>query len=70
VSVAELKKLVDKTTPGERLFLEHYLAHLRRLNDPEYTGEIARRQREMDQGKKVPWKEVKKLHRDMLRQGV
>jgi len=70
MSVAELKKLVDKTTPGERLFLERYLAHLRRLEDPQYGKEIARRHREMDKGEKVPWKEVKNLHRELLKQGL
>ncbi len=70
MSVAELKSMVDKTTPGERVFLEFYLAHLRRLNDPEYLREITRRNRDMDRGKKIPWKEVKKMHRDMLKQGI
>jgi hypothetical protein len=70
MSVAELRKWVDKITPKERLFLEHYLAHLRRQEDPEYATEIARRQREMDDGKKVRWKDVKKLHREMAKQGL
>ena len=59
------KKLVDGTTARERLFLEHYLAHLRRLEDREYASEIARRQREMDKGKKISWKDVRKQHRDL-----
>jgi hypothetical protein len=70
MSVADLKKFVDKTSVGERLFLEHYLAHLRRLEDPQYAKEIARRHREMDSGKKVAWKEAKKLHRELLKQGL
>jgi hypothetical protein len=70
MSVAELKKWVDKITPEDRLFLEHYLAQLRRQADPEYANEIARRHRDMDEGKKVRWKDVKKLHRQMAKQGL
>jgi hypothetical protein len=70
MSASELKKLVDQTTASERLFLEHYLAHLRRLEDREYAEEIARRQRQMDKGRKISWKDVKKLHSDLLKQGL
>jgi hypothetical protein len=68
MSVAELKRWVDKMTTNERLFLE--LAHVRRREDREYAIELARRQREMDEGKKIRWKDVKKLHREMAKQGL
>lgn len=61
---------MDQATPEERLFLEHYLAHLRRLEDPQYAEELARRHREMESGNKVSWKEVKRLHQDMLHDGL
>jgi hypothetical protein len=70
MNVAKLKKWVGKITPEDRLFLERYLAQLRRDEDPEYADEIARRQRDMDEGKKVRWKGVKKLHRQMAKQGL
>lgn len=59
MSTAELKRVVDEATPEERLFLMHYLAHLRRVNDPEHARELGKRMKEMDRGKKVRWTEVK-----------
>lgn len=56
MSVPELKRIVDRATPEERLFLEHYLARLRREQDPEYAEELARRHRETEAGQKVSWK--------------
>lgn len=60
MSTIELKRIVDNATPRERLFLAHYLAHLRRVNDPENAVELSRKMREMDQGTKVRWADVKK----------
>ena len=65
MSAVELKRIVDDATPEERLFLEHYLAHLRRAEDPEYAEELGRRHRDMDAGQKVSWKEGKRLHQEM-----
>ena len=61
MNTTKLKALVDQATPEERLFLRHYLAHVRRENDPEYAAELARRMKDMDEGKKVHWSDVKKL---------
>jgi hypothetical protein len=60
MSTTELKAVVDKATQEERLFLQHYLAHLRRQSDPDYAAELSQRMKDMDEGKKVPWSEVKK----------
>ncbi len=62
--------MVDAATPEERLFLEHYLAHRRRVEDPEYAEELARRHRDIDAGQKVSWKEMKRLHQEMLHDGL
>jgi hypothetical protein len=70
MSTAELKAVVDRASPEERLFLEHYLAQLRRSEDPEYSEELARRHREMDAGTKVRWTEVRRIHQDMLKDGL
>jgi alkylated DNA nucleotide flippase Atl1 len=59
MSTTELKRVVDEATPEERLFLLHYLAHLRRVGDPKHAAELGRRMKEMDQGKKISWSEVK-----------
>ena len=70
MSTTELKAVVDQATPEERIFLEHYLAHLRRSEDPRYAEEIAGRHRDMDAGQKVKWSEVKRIHQDMLNDGL
>jgi hypothetical protein len=59
MSLSELKEMVDKATPEERLFLAHYLAHRRRTSDPERMAEISRRMSEMDAGKKISWADLK-----------
>ena len=61
MSTVDLKRIVNGATPEERLFLEHYLAHLRRTNDAEYAGELSKRMKEMDEGQKTPWSDVKEL---------
>ena len=68
MSTTELKAVVDRATPEERVFLEHYLAHLRRVEDPQYAETLADRHRDMDAGLKVKWTEIKRIHRDMLKE--
>ncbi|MEK7678271.1 MAG: hypothetical protein AAB676_20770 [Verrucomicrobiota bacterium] len=70
MSVAELKRVVDDTTPDERLFLEAYLAHLHRRDDPANAADLARRMREMDAGKKVTLARARTLHQALLKQGL
>lgn len=70
MNTTELRAVVDQATPEERLFLSHYLAHIRRENDPEYAAELARRMKEMDEGKKVYWSDVKKLHEALAKLGL
>ena len=60
MSTTELEAVVDQATQEERLFLQHYLTHLRRVSDPEHAAELGGRVNDMDVGKKVPWSEVKK----------
>lgn len=70
MSVAELKRVVDDTTPDERLFLEACLTHLRRRDDPANADDLARRMREMGAGKKVTLTRARKLHQALLKQGL
>ncbi len=44
-------------------------AHLRRVEDPEYAEELARRHRDME-GQKVAWSQIKRMHQDMLHEGL
>ena len=60
MSTTELKAVVDKASPEERQFLEHYLAHLRRVADPRHAADLTRRMRDMDQGKVLRWPAVRK----------
>ena len=60
MSTTQLKAVVDKATPDERMFLEHYLAHLRRAADPRHAADLTRRMRDMDEGRKVRWSVVQK----------
>ena len=61
MSLAELKRFADDISPDERLFLEHYLAHLRRIHDPENGVELDRRWDEMQEGKEVTLEEAIRL---------
>ncbi|MBI4660379.1 MAG: hypothetical protein HY735_16205 [Verrucomicrobia bacterium] len=70
MSVAELKRIVDETTDEERLFLEAYLAHLRRASDPANAADLSRRMREIEAGKKVTLAQARKLHQALLKQGL
>ena len=60
MSTLELKAVVDKASPDERQYLEHYLAHLRRIADPRHAADLTRRMKDMDNGKKVRWSAVQK----------
>lgn len=70
MSVAELKKMVDQTTPEERLFLQAYLDHLARRDDPANAEDLFRRMKEIDSGKKVTLAQARKLHQALLKQGL
>ena len=60
MSTTQLKAVVDKASPDERQFLEHYLAHLRRVADPSCAADLTRRMKDMDEGNKVRWVAVRK----------
>ena len=69
MSVAEMKRLVDAATSEERLFLEAYLDHLRRENDPSNGLELDDRMKRMDAGDKVSLARVMQLHEELRANG-
>ena len=55
MSAADLKKIVDESTPKERQFLRAYLAEAYPEDDTFDPAELDRRARDMQVGKKVSW---------------
>ena len=70
MSVSEIKQLVDRTSPEERLFLQAYLDHLARVKEPASAADLSRRMREMTAGKKITLAQAKKAHQALLKQGL
>ena len=58
MSAADLKKIVDESTPKERQFLRAYLAEAYPEDDTLNPAELDRRAQDMQEGKKVSWDEV------------
>ena len=58
---AKLQAFVDNLKPDERLFLQAYLDHLRRADDPSNAQDLSRRMKEMDAGRVVTLLEAKRL---------
>jgi hypothetical protein len=56
----EIKPQIDRLSPRERLKVLAYLKHLRQAENPRYKKELARRNAEMDAGKKVRWEDLKR----------
>ncbi len=70
VSRAELKSIVDRSSPAERLFLTAYLHHLSARDNPTVQAEIDLAHREVERGKKVGLRQLKQLHRTLARTGL
>ena len=69
MSVAEMKQVVDNATLEERQFLEAYLEHLRRKEDPSNAEELDRRFDQMEQGVRMTIQEVYSLHESKKAKG-
>jgi len=50
--------------------LAAYLKHLGRENDPAYQAELSRLNQEIDEGKKISFKQAKRLHEELKAQGL
>ncbi len=70
MSVADLKKTVDESTPEERLFLAAYLHHKLHPEQESEAADLENRMKQMDAGDKVPLSMVEKLHEELLKAGV
>jgi hypothetical protein len=69
MSFAEVKQEIIKMTPQERDELAAYLFHVRRRDDPEWRAELAKRNQEMDAGRKASEEEVLRVHEELKEQG-
>ena len=70
MTVDELKRGIEQSTPEQRLFLAAYLKHLARNDDPAYHAELTRLNKEIDEGKKFSLEQVKHLHETLKREGL
>jgi hypothetical protein len=62
VTLDELKRLIDDTTPEERLALAAHFRHVTRKDDPAYRAELFRLNQEIDDGKRLSLDEMLRLH--------
>jgi hypothetical protein len=69
MSVADLKRIVDGSTPKERQFLRAYLTEAYPEDDTFDPVELDRRMKEMDAGKVVRWDELVKAHEELKAKG-
>lgn len=70
MSRAELTSLVDRSSTEERLFLAAYLRHVATQDDANLQGELAGAHREIESGKKVSLRQLKKLHQTLAKTGL
>jgi hypothetical protein len=70
MSVAELKRAVDESTPEERLFLAAYLHHKMHGDEATEAADLEEHMRRMDAGDKIPFATVRKLHDELLKAGA
>lgn len=70
MSRTELQSVVDRSSTEERLFLAAYLRHLSTQNDPNLQAELAGAHREIEGGKKVGLRQLKRLHQTLAKTGL
>ena len=67
---ADLTSLIDRSSTEERLFLAAYLRHLSTSEDPGLHEELAGAHREIEGGKKVGLRQLKRLHQTLAKTGL
>ncbi len=70
MSVQELKLAYDALPESDRILFDALTAAERMVSDPEYVAEISRRQKEMDQGKKLTHQDLIRLHEELGQRGL
>ena len=69
MSLAEVKATVASMTIDERLEVAALIAHLNRVEDPEYRAELDRRMAAMESGRKTSAEQIEAAHEKLTRQG-
>ena len=70
MSRLELTALVNRTSPEDRLFLQAYIEHLARAEEPENGRELDRRLEQMRAGHEVSLDDARKLHEELAARGM
>jgi hypothetical protein len=58
----EIKLWVDSLTDEERFLASAYLQHRAQENDPVYQAELLRRMAQMEQGRKISFEAIQRIH--------
>jgi hypothetical protein len=69
MSLAEIKETITEMSAEERLEIAALIAHLNRVDDPQYQAELDRRMSAMDAGRKNSVESLESRHRDLLDRG-
>ncbi len=70
MSRAELKEIVDRSSPADRLFLTAYLHHLATREDPMLQADLAAAHAEIERGDKIDLRQLRELDRGPKRVGL
>jgi cytochrome c len=69
VSLAEIRDQIAGLTVEERLDVAALIAHLNRVDDPEYRSELDQRAADMDAGKKSTLDDLERQHQRLATGG-
>jgi hypothetical protein len=70
MTLLEIKRNVEGASEEDRLFLEAYLRHLNREDDPGNAADLDRRMQAMDEGRKVSLATALRLHESLKSEGL
>lgn len=70
MSRAELKRIVDRSSPADRIFLTAYLYHLATRNDSLLQTDLAAVHTEIERGDKIDLRQLKQLDRTLAKTGL
>jgi len=70
MGLAEVKRLVDKMSQEERLFLSAYLHHRLRADDPANCADLEQRMRQIEAGNKLTLEQARRLHESLESEGL
>ena len=69
MSLAEVKASIQEMSVEERLEIAALIAHLNRVDDPQYREELERRMSAMDAGRKTAASKLEMLHSKLSDEG-